>query len=296
MNERQDQSCIEQDDPYCGMSDYIRIASAIRFIEQEHLLQPTLEEVAEHVHLSPYHFQRLFSRWAGVSPKRFLQAMTVEHAKRLLDECQTLLDVSAELGLSSSSRLHDHFVTLEAVTPGEYRARGAGMDIRYGVTESALGYAFIAASERGICQLSFLEDQDDTAELARLELQWPAARLIRDEDSIAALSKTIFSVSGSPDRPLSLLVSGTNFQINVWRALLNIPPGQVSSYARVAEAIDRPTSLRAVGNAVGANPVAFLIPCHRVIHSSGKVEGYRWGKTRKQAMLAREACLRESNE
>lgn len=275
------------------MSDYERIARAIRFIEKEYTRQPTLEEVADHIHLSPYHFQRLFSRWAGVSPKRFLQALTVEHAKALLDESENLLDVSSELGLSSSSRLHDHFVTLEAVTPGEFRSRGAGMEIRYGVAGTPFGYAFIASGERGVCQISFLEDPDDDRELTRLESHWPAATLIRDEGGIAALSKSIFSTSRSPDRPLSLLVSGTNFQINVWRALLNIPTGQVSSYARVARAIDRPSSARAVGNAVGANPIAFLIPCHRVIHSSGKVEGYRWGKTRKQVMLAMEACVRE---
>ena len=272
------------------MTDYERVAEAIRYIEVQVTAQPSLAEIADHVHLSPYHFQRLFSRWAGISPKRFLQALTVEHAKKLLVTSPSLLEVSGQLGLSSASRLHEHFIQLEAVTPGEYRRRGAGMAIRYGVTETPFGLAFIAASDRGICQLGFLETGDCTHELERLEKKWPKARLIEDHVGMRQRAKPLFTHEGGPDRPLSLLVSGTNFQINVWRALLKIPEGRLVSYAQVADAIQRPDAVRAVGNAVGANPVAFLIPCHRVIHSSGKLDGYRWGGTRKRALIAWESA------
>jgi AraC family transcriptional regulator of adaptative response/methylated-DNA-[protein]-cysteine methyltransferase len=271
------------------IKDYERVAEAIRFIEAQVTAQPSLAEIADHVHLSPYHFQRLFSRWAGISPKRFLQALTVAHAKQLLDACTSLLEVSGQLGLSSASRLHDHFIQLEAVTPGEYRRRGAGMDISYGVAETHFGFAFIAASDKGICQLGFLENRDCSHELERLAKRWPEARLLENHADIHRLAKSLFSHQGSPDRPLSLLVSGTNFQINVWLALLNIPEGKLVSYAQVAKAIQRPDAVRAVGNAVGANPIAFLIPCHRVIHNSGELDGYRWGGIRKRALIAWEA-------
>jgi AraC family transcriptional regulator, regulatory protein of adaptative response / methylated-DNA-[protein]-cysteine methyltransferase len=272
------------------MTDYERVAEAIRFIEGQVTAQPSLAEIADHIHLSPYHFQRLFSRWAGISPKRFLQALTVEYAKQLLDTSPSLLEVSGQLGLSSASRLHEHFIQLEAVTPGEYRRRGAGMDIRYGVAETPFGLAFIATSDRGICQLGFLENSDCADELERLEKSWHEARLIENDADIRRLAKSIFSHEGGTNRPLSLLVSGTNFQINVWRALLNIPEGKLVSYAQVADVIGRSDAVRAVGNAVGANPVAFLIPCHRVIHSSGKLDGYRWGGTRKRALVAWESA------
>lgn len=278
-----------------AMTDYERVAKAIRYIEAHVSGQPSLEEVAAHVHLSPYHFQRLFSRWAGISPKRFLQALTVQHAKGLLQVSSSLLEVSDHLGLSSASRLHDHFVNLEAVTPGEYRRRGAGMDIAYGVAETPFGLTFIAAGNRGICQIGFLESADAAQELKRLAEHWPDANLTEDQAAIRRLAKSIFSHEGSPDRPLSLLVSGTIFQINVWRALLNIPTGKLVSYAQVAAAIQRPDAVRAVGNAVAANPVAFLIPCHRVIHSNGKLDGYHWGGTRKRAMIAWESSVQDAS-
>jgi AraC family transcriptional regulator, regulatory protein of adaptative response / methylated-DNA-[protein]-cysteine methyltransferase len=272
------------------ITDYERVAEAIRFIEAQVAAQPSLAEIADHVHLSPYHFQRLFSRWAGISPKRFLQALTVAHAKQMLDAFPSLLEVSGQLGLSSASRLHDHFVQLEAVTPGEYRRRGAGMDISYGVSETPFGFAFVAASNRGICQLGFLESRDFSHELERLAGSWPEAKLIENHEDMRRHAKSLFSHQHSPDRPLSLLVSGTNFQVVVWRALLNIPAGKLVSYAQLANVIQRPDAVRAVGNAVGANPVAFLIPCHRVIHSSGKLDGYRWGGTRKRALIAWESA------
>lgn len=275
------------------MSDYDRVASAIEYIQENIRRQPELEEVAEHVHLSPYHFQRLFSRWAGVSPKRFLQALTVEHAKQLLDESLPLLEISDQLGLSSSSRLHDHFVNLEGVTPGEYKEQGADIEIVYGVAETPFGFAFVANSKRGVCRLAFLGNEDPSDEVRRLEAIWSKASLVENPDAIRKISDAVFSNTRKPDRPLSLLVSGTNFQINVWRALLNVPSGSVISYAQLASGIGRPGSARAVGNAVGANPVAFLIPCHRVIHASGKLDGYRWGSTRKRAMIAWESVNRE---
>jgi len=276
------------------MTDYERIASAIRYIEEHVHEQPGLAEVAGHVQLSHYHFQRLFSRWAGVSPKRFLQALTVEHAKRLLEESLPLLEISGQLGLSSSSRLHDHFVTLEAVSPGEYKQQGAEMEIVYGVSETPFGFAFVAASKRGICRIAFLEHEDSSDEVQRLKTIWAKANLVEDTEAIRSLADSLFSNRGKPNRPLSLLVSGTNFQINVWRALLNIPSGSLVSYAQLASSIGRPGSARAVGNAVGANPVAFLIPCHRVIHASGKIDGYRWGSTRKRAMIGWESADRTS--
>lgn len=275
------------------MSDYDRVASAIEYIQENIRRQPELEEVAEHVHLSPYHFQRLFSRWAGVSPKRFLQALTVEHAKQLLVESLPLLEISDQLGLSSSSRLHDHFVNLEGVTPGEYKEQGADIEIVYGVAETPFGFAFVANSKRGVCRLAFLGNEDPSDEVRRLEAIWSKASLVENPDAIRKISDAVFSNTRKPDRPLSLLVSGTNFQINVWRALLNVPSGSVISYAQLASGIGRPGSARAVGNAVGANPVAFLIPCHRVIHASGKLDGYRWGSTRKRAMIAWESVNRE---
>jgi AraC family transcriptional regulator of adaptative response/methylated-DNA-[protein]-cysteine methyltransferase len=271
------------------MSDYDRIARAIQYLEQHVQQQPSLEEVAEHVNLSPYHFQRLFSRWAGISPKRFLQVMTVHHAKQMLDESFPLIEVSDQLGLSSSSRLHDHFVTLEAMTPGEYQRMGVGMEIVYGLAESPFGLIFVAFSQRGVCRLAFLDNEEPAPEIERLHTIWPESILKNDPEAAKRLADQIFHSPEGLDRPLSLLVSGTNFQIQVWRALLDIPMGKLASYTQVASSIGRPGSARAVGNAVGANPVAFLIPCHRVIHGSGKIEGYRWGGTRKRAMIAWES-------
>lgn len=271
------------------MSDYDRIARAIQYLEQHVQQQPSLEDVAEHVNLSPYHFQRLFSRWAGISPKRFLQVMTVHHAKQMLDESLPIIEVSGQLGLSSSSRLHDHFVALEAMTPGEYQKMGVGMEFVYGVVESPFGLIFVAFSHRGVCRLAFLDEEDPASEIERLYTIWPESILKNDPEAARRLADRIFHSPEELDRPLSLLVAGTNFQIQVWRALLEIPMGRLVSYARVASNIGRPDSARAVGSAVGANPIAFLIPCHRVIHGSGKVDGYRWGGTRKRAMIAWES-------
>lgn len=275
------------------MTDYERIAKAIGYIVSRVNSQPGLEEIARHLHLSPFHFQRLFSRWVGVTPKRFLQVLTVEHAKQLLSESKPLLEVSDAVGLSSGSRLYDHFVQLEAVTPGEYKNRGAGLTIEYGVHDTPFGEALIATTPRGICSFVFLERAELDAHLTDLHKKWPHARLHENHQRTQAVTQAMFSGKQHWDRPASLHVSGTNFQISVWRALLQIPPATVVSYSSIATAIGRPNSARAVGLAVGANPVALLIPCHRVIQQSGKLGGYRWGETRKHAIHAWESARRE---
>ncbi len=276
------------------MSDYDRIAKAIEFIAAQARRQPTLEEIAAHIHLSPYHFQRLFSRWAGITPKRFLQVLTLEHAKRLLSESGSLLEVSGAIGLSSSSRLHDHFVNLEAITPGDYKRGGAGLTIRFAVHPTSFGDAFVAVTPRGVCSLGFIGPEGAEAHRSALHAQWPCARMVEDG---AATSPIIEAMLGGKRSgvPLSLYVAGTNFQTNVWRALLRIPPGRLVTYAQVAAAIGKPRAARAVGTAIGANPVALLIPCHRVIRESGRLAGYQWGgEIRKHAVLAWEAARHES--
>ena len=275
------------------MSDYARIADAIRFIASQVERQPTLDKIAAHVHLSPFHFQRLFSRWAGVTPKRYLQVLTLERAKALLQESRPLLEVADTLGLSSGSRLYDHFVQLEAVTPGEYKQRGAGLVIDHGVHDTPFGQAFVALTPRGVCNFSFLDEKAPETPLAALAHSWPEATLQEAPSRTQNVINTMFDGSKAPDRPISLHVSGTNFQISVWRALLQIPPAKVVSYAQVANALGNPKAARAVGLAVGANPVALMIPCHRVIQQNGKLGGYHWGETRKQAIHAWEAARYE---
>jgi len=277
------------------MSDYDRIAEAIAFIATRVNSQPSLHEVAAHLHLSSFHFQRLFSRWVGVTPKRFLQVLTLERAKQLLSEARPLLEVSDALGLSSASRLYDHFVHLDAVTPGEYKLGGAGLTIEHAVHDTPFGKAFIAITHRGICQFSFLDSVELDGPLAGLRRKWPRATVQENRHRTLAVIKAMFGAAAKRVCPISLHVSGTNFQISVWKALLQIPPASVVSYANVANAIGHPKSARAVGLAVGANPVAFLIPCHRVIQQSGKLGGYHWGETRKHAIHAWETARYESS-
>jgi AraC family transcriptional regulator of adaptative response/methylated-DNA-[protein]-cysteine methyltransferase len=267
------------------MSDYDRIAKAIVYITERTTDQPSLEAIAAHVHLSPFHFQRLFCRWAGTTPKRFLQVLTLERGKQLLHEAGSLLNVSNALGLSSSSRLHDHFVQLEAVTPGEYKNKGKNLTIEYGVHPTPFGRLFVAVSSRGICRASFLDvDHDVEQQLVKLKNTWPLASFSRNDETTGAVVSTMFDKAKVTDRPLSLHIPGTNFQIAVWKALLQIPPGTVVSYSQLAAALGHPQSSRAVGSAIAANPVAFLIPCHRVIQQSGALGGYRWGPARKHAI------------
>lgn len=264
------------------MSDYDRIASAMAYLVDRATTQPSLEEIAAHVHLSPYHFQRLFCRWSGTTPKRFLQVLTLERGKGLLDGSRSLLEASHELGLSGSSRLHDHFVQLEAVTPGEYKNRGKQVHIEYGVHFTPLGPMFVAVTQRGVCRVEFMDFNSLEELLDDLHSAWPFSSIRENVPSTRYVTDAFFSHDAvSRNGPLSLHVPGTNFQIAVWRALLKIPPGAVASYTQVAEALGAPRSARAVGNAIGANPVALLIPCHRVIQQSGALGGYRWGSTKK---------------
>ncbi len=272
------------------MTDYERIAKAIDFIVAHAGEQPALDDIARHLHLSSYHFHRLFSRWAGISPKRFLQVLTVSHAKALLRKSSSLLEVTGALGLSSSARLHDHFIALEAATPGQFKRRGLGLRICHGSHETPFGPAFVAGTEHGICQLSFLPARDAGTALAELKSTWDAAQIVKAPDQTERWVAAIFRDQNADNRPLSLLVSGTNSQVNVWRAQLRIPPGLVATYGQVASMIGKPHASRAVGQAVGANPVSLVIPCHRVIRSSGVIGNYRWGSTRKRAMLARESA------
>ncbi|SDU15997.1 bifunctional transcriptional activator/DNA repair enzyme AdaA [Halopseudomonas salegens] len=264
------------------MSDYDRIASAMAYLVDRAIDQPSLEEIAAHVHLSPYHFQRLFCRWAGTTPKRFLQVLTLERGKVLLENSRSMLEVSHELGLSGSSRLHDHFVQLEAVTPGEYKSRGKQVHIEYGVHATPLGPMFVAVTQRGVCRAEFMDFNSMDELLDNLHNAWPLSSIRESLPSTRHVIDAFFSSdAASRHGPLSLHVAGTNFQIAVWRALLKIPTGAVASYADVAKSLGAPRSARAVGNAIGTNPVALLIPCHRVIQQSGALGGYRWGPTKK---------------
>lgn len=265
------------------MSDYSRVERAMTFMAAQVARQPSLEEVAAHVHLSPFHFQRIFCRWAGTTPKRFLQALTVERSKRLLRDSHSLMDVSHQLGLSGSSRLHDHFVTLEAVTPGDFKNAGQDISINYGIHDSPLGTLFVAVTQRGVCRVEFLNYSAPEEVLAQLHKDWPRAKVVRDEQSTQSVIDVLFSDQTDWQRgPFSLHVVGTNFQVAVWRALLRIPPGNLASYSHIARALGYPKASRAVGNAVGANPIALVIPCHRVIQQSGALGGYRWGQAKKQ--------------
>lgn len=273
--------------------DYLLVERAIEYLEAHYRQQPSLAELAAAVHMSEGHFQRLFKRWAGISPKRFLQFLTVEHAKRLLTESRALLDVSLDTGLSGPSRLHDLFVSLEAVTPGEFRSGGSGLEIAYGAHDSPFGECLLALTERGVCGLFFLSDGDAAPHLAELERAWPRARLRQDSAETGAVVGRIFDDDGGrEDRPLNLLVRGTNFQVKVWQALLRIPPGQVLSYEDVAEWVGSPSGGRAVGQAVGHNPISYVIPCHRIIRKSGAFGYYGGGPARKRAMLGWEAARR----
>jgi len=224
-------------------------------------------------------------RWAGVTPKRYLQTITVEHAKKLLHKQKPVLDVSLSLGLSSSSRLHEHFVNLEAVTPGEYKTKGVGLHIDYAVHDTPFGRTFIAVTKYGICKLSFIKDSYEE-ELTDLTCKWENAILNHSEQLTKPVIEAIFNIDKRKNYPLSILVSGTNFQVNVWKALLELPSASLSSYGDIAHKIGKPKASRAVGTAIGQNPIAFLIPCHRVIQQSGKLGGYRWGEVRKHAIHA----------
>jgi AraC family transcriptional regulator of adaptative response/methylated-DNA-[protein]-cysteine methyltransferase len=279
-------------------ADYELVAAAIEYLETHHTTQPDLDQLAATLGFSASHLQRVFRRWAGISPKRFLQFLTVEHAKELLAQSHSVLDAAYDAGLSSPSRLHDLFVTVEAMTPGEFKAGGAGLTIAYGFHATPFGECLVGVTQRGVCALAFVGADGRAAEVAMLATRWPNARLVQDETQTAAVAARVFAPldmqnsAGTPSSraPIRLLLAGTNFQMKVWEALLRVPPGQVTTYADVAEAVGQPSASRAVGSAVGANPVAYLIPCHRVIRKTGAIKDYRWGSTRKKAILGWEAA------
>lgn len=270
---------------------YQLIERAIRYIEANVQRQPELDEIASAIGLSEYHFQRLFTAWAGISPKRFMQFLTKEQAKQLLDRSENLLDTTHQTGLSSLGRLHDLFVNTEAVTPGEYKSRGAGVTIHYGIHPTPFGKCLIATTERGICHLGFINISEGKA-LDTLVDHWKQATMIEDYKTTAPLVNRIF-LDAKLDAPLKLHLRGTNFQIKVWEALLNIPTGALTTYEHIASQIGNPRAVRAVGTAVGGNPIAYLIPCHRVIRKNGEFGNYLYGSTRKKAMLVREFMVSE---
>ena len=271
--------------------DYERIEKAIKFIEKNFSSQPDLKEIADHIGLSEYHFQRLFSRWVGISPKRFLQFLTKEYAKQLLEGSANLLDVTYEAGLSSPGRLHDLFVNCEAVTPGEYKTKGEGLTIKYGFHPSPFGECLLATTARGICGFFFVKNRDRKDPLAELRFFWQKADIVEDPHASGELVDRIFNPSfGNPSAPLHLVLNGTNFQIKVWEALINIPFGAVVSYEDVAIQVGIPGATRAVGSAVGKNPISFIIPCHRVIRKSADFGNYGGGTARKKAILGWEAA------
>lgn len=272
-------------------ADYRRVETAIRFLEENFRRQPSLGELARMVGLSEYHFHRLFTRWAGISPKRFLQFLTAEHARTLLRDSATVLDAAHEAGLSGPGRLYDLIVNVYAVTPGELKEEGAGLVIRYGVQSTPFGDCFLATTEKGVCSLSFLPGHAPAGALGTLREQWRLAKLVEDRKGTKAIADRIFAPPGRRDAsPMNAVVKGTNFQVRVWEALVRIPPGCVASYEEIAVRVGAPRAVRAVGNAVAGNPVAYLIPCHRVIRKSGAFGKYQSGQARKKAILAWEAA------
>lgn len=264
--------------------NYHRIAEAIDYIKENFKSQPNLDEVAEKIHLSPSHFQRLFTEWAGTSPKRFLQYISVEHAKRILKEEQaTLFDTAYETGLSSTSRLHDLFINIEGMTPAEYKNGGKNLIIHYSFAESPFGPLIVASTSKGVCYMAF--EDDESIALSNLTIKFPNATFRRKLDLLQQNALFIFQNDWSKLNEIKLHLKGTDFQLKVWESLLKIPMGSLSTYGGIAGRIGNPRASRAVGTAIGSNPVAFLIPCHRVIQSSGTFGGYMWGATRKTAII-----------
>lgn len=270
------------------MTNYERVEKAIAYIQQHYQQQPDLDDVARQVHVSPFHFQRIFSEWAGVSPKKFLQYISVEHAKKLLKEDLPLADVSFETGLSGTSRLHDLFISIEGMTPGEYKNGGEQLQINYSFAESPFGNIIVASTAKGICHLAFADDEK--AALNELKHIFPNAGFKQVVDTVQQNALFIFTQDWNNLSQIKLHLKGTAFQLKVWEALLKVPMGKLTTYADIASSVGNEKASRAVGSAVGDNPVAFLIPCHRVIKSTGVFGQYHWGSTRKTAMIGWEAA------
>jgi AraC family transcriptional regulator of adaptative response/methylated-DNA-[protein]-cysteine methyltransferase len=265
--------------------NYQRIEQAILFLEKNFQRQPELSEVAEKVHLSPFYFQRIFSEWAGISPKRFLQFLTVDFLKKKLNETKNIVEAAEAAGLSSQSRVYDLFTTLEAVTPQEYKLKGSGIKVEYGFHETTFGLCLIGMTDRGICWLSFVStDEDPRVHLGQMKEHWHNSIFHENEELTASLVTNIFNEDATKKR-LHLFVKGTNFQVKVWEALLRLPLGGVVTYQNIAEKIKSPNAMQAVGSAVGSNHIAYLIPCHRVIRKDGILGEYRWDAIRKKSII-----------
>lgn len=275
--------------------DYRKVETALRFISENFYKKPSLGEIAFSSGLSEYHFHRLFTRWAGISPGRFMKYLSKEHARAVLRDSRNLLEATYRSGLSSTSRLHDLIVTTEAVSPGQMRSRGAGVGISYGLHPSPFGECLIAVTDKGICHFSFIPDNDPDAAVSGLIAEWCNARIVRDQSVTDGLVDKVFNLPQDRSRSrLNLYIRGTNFQLKVWEALMRIPPGCMVSYEDVAYIAGRPDAVRAAASAVARNPVSYIIPCHRVIRKMGVINDYRWGRDKKMAILGRE--LSETDE
>ncbi len=270
--------------------DYETVRRAIEYISRQWREQPSLERIAEHVGLKPLALQRLFTRWAGLSPKGFVQALTLDHARTLLSDSASVLDATYEVGLSGPGRLHDLFVTHEAMTPGAYKARGEGIVMRYGFHVSPFGMALVMATEHGLAGLAFADAGGEAAALADMKARWPRATYVEDPAATEPTARRIFDPeTWRPDRPLRIVMIGSDFELSVWETLLKLPLGAATTYSDIAAHIGRPKAARAVGTAVGRNPISFVVPCHRVLGKGGSLCGYHWGLTRKKAILGWEA-------
>jgi AraC family transcriptional regulator of adaptative response/methylated-DNA-[protein]-cysteine methyltransferase len=273
--------------------DYTRIAQAIGFFRENFKAQPKLDEVAEHVNLSPFHFQRMFKDWAGVTPKQFLQYLSVEHAKEILKhEDANVFNTALETGLSGGGRLHDLFIKVEGMTPGEYRNGGAMLQINYSFADTPFGKVIVASTAKGVCHMAFVDEGEEKA-LEQLKANFPNAVYNQLVDRTQQNALFIFTQDWNRLDEIKLHLKGTDFQIKVWEALLKVPAGGLTTYASLAKKAGSENAYRAVGTAVGSNPVAFLIPCHRVIKSTGEIGQYHWGSTRKNAIIGWEAALKE---
>jgi AraC family transcriptional regulator, regulatory protein of adaptative response / methylated-DNA-[protein]-cysteine methyltransferase len=271
-------------------ADYERVRRIIAYLSERWREQPSLEDIAAHVGLSTTHVHHLFRRWCGLTPKAFLQAITLDNAKALLASSASVLDATYELGLSGPGRLHDLFVTHEAMTPGDYKAGGAGLVMRFGFHPSPFGEAVVVATGRGLAGLGFVDEGDRESALADMKRRWPRAEYREDAAATAALARRVFNLDQwQPDQPLRVVLIGTDFEVRVWQTLLRIPLGRATTYSDIASRIGKPSACRAVGAAVGKNPISFVVPCHRVLGKSGELTGYHWGITRKRAMLGWEA-------
>lgn len=272
--------------------DYQLVRTAIEFLSENWRNQPSLSEIARVTGTTEHDLHRLFERWAGLTPKAFIQAMTLDHARRLLDQSVNLLDTAYEVGLSGPGRLHDLFVTHEAMSPGAYKARGAGLLIKYGYHPSPFGLALIMVTDRGLAAMAFADPGEEEAALADLTSRWPSAHYVHDQSATAPYAVRIFDPrEWRADRPLRVVMIGSDFEIRVWESLLSIPLGTATTYGKIAEKIDKPTASRAVGTTIGRNPISFVVPCHRVLGKKGDLCGYHWGLTRKKAILGWETGI-----